>query len=86
MNINWKVRFRNRQFWAGVIPATVLLIQAVAALLGWTIDLSDVQGKLIVVVDAVFVLLTYLGIAVDPTTYGVRDSGQAMGYDEPRRG
>lgn len=86
MRINWKVRIRNRQFWIGVIPATVLLIQAVAALFGFTIDLGEIQGKLLVVVDAVFAFLVYLGIAVDPTTAGIGDSGQAMGYDLPRRG
>lgn len=84
--INWKVRVRNKQFWLGIIPATVLLIQAVASLFGFTVDLGELQGKLLVVVDAVFVVLVYLGISVDPTTYGIGDSGQAMGYDEPRRG
>lgn len=86
MRINWKVRIRNRQFWIGVIPATVLLIQAVAALFGFTIDLGEIQGKLLVVVDAAFAFLVYLGITVDPTTEGIGDSGQAMGYDLPRRG
>ncbi len=84
--INWRVRLRNKQFWLGIIPATILLIQAVAALFGFTIDLGGIQGKLIVVVDAAFAILVYLGISVDPTTCGIGDSGQAMGYDEPRRG
>ena len=84
--INWKVRVRNKQFWLGIIPATFLLIQAVAALFGYTIDLGEIQGKLVVVVDAVFTFLVYLGISVDPTTYGIGDSGQALGYDEPRKG
>ena len=84
--INWRVRIRNKQFWLGIIPATFLLIQAVAALFGYTIDLGEIHGKLVVVVDAVFAFLVYLGISVDPTTYGIADSGQAMGYDEPRKG
>ena len=84
--INWKVRVRNKQFWLGIIPATFLLIQAVAALFGYTIDLGEIQGKLVVVVDAAFAFLVYLGISVDPTTYGIGDSGQALGYDEPRKG
>ena len=84
--INWKVRVRNKSFWLGIIPATVLLIQAVAAIFGFTIDLGEIQGKLLVVVNAAFVFLVYLGITVDPTTAGVGDSWQAMGYDEPRRG
>ena len=86
MKINWKVRIKNKQFWLAIIPAILLLIQTVAALFGYTIDLGDTQGKLIAVVDAVFVVLAVLGIVVDPTTAGIGDSGQALGYDEPRRG
>ena len=84
--INWRVRIKNRQFWVGIIPATILLIQAVAALLGFAVDLGEFQGKLLVVVDALFAFLVYLGITVDPTTEGIGDSEQAMGYDEPNRG
>ena len=84
--INWRVRIKNRQFWVGIIPATILLIQAVATLLGFTVDLGEFQGKLLVVVDALFAFLVYLGITVDPTTEGIGDSEQAMGYDEPNRG
>ena len=83
MNVNWKVRIKNKQFWLAVIPALALVVQAVAALLGWTIDLTDAVGKIVAVVDAVFALLVILGIVVDPTTAGVSDSIRAMGYDEP---
>ena len=83
MNINWKVRIRNHQFWVSVIPALALLIQAVAAVFGWTLDFTSLIGKLIGVVDAVFALLVILGIVVDPTTAGVSDSRRAMGYEEP---
>ena len=85
MNINWKVRIKNKQFWLAVIPAIALVVQAVAAVFGWEIDFSTLVGKLLVVVDAVFALLVILGIVVDPTTEGVGDSVRAMGYDEPWR-
>ena len=85
MNINWKVRFVNRQFWVSVIPALALVIQAVAALFGWALDFTSLIGKLIAVVDAVFALLVILGVVVDPTTAGVSDSQRAMGYEEPWR-
>ena len=81
--INWKVRIRNKQFWLTVIPAVALVAQAVAALFGYTIDLTTMVGKLQVVVNAVFALLVILGVVVDPTTEGVRDSSRAMQYDEP---
>ena len=85
MNINWKVRIRNKQFWVSVIPALALVIQAVAAVFGWTLDFTRLIGRLIAVVDAVFALLVILGIVVDPTTAGVGDSIRAMGYEEPWR-
>ena len=83
MNINWKVRIRNHQFWVSVIPALALVIQAVAAVFGWSLDFTSLIGKLIGVVDAVFALLVILGIVVDPTTAGVSDSRRALGYEEP---
>ena len=85
MNINWKVRFANRQFWVSVIPALALVIQAFAAVFGWALDFTSLIGKLIAVVDAVFALLVILGIVVDPTTAGVGDSRRALGYEEPYR-
>ena len=81
--INWKIRLKNKQFWVSVIPALVLVIQAVAAVFGWTLDFTRLIGKLIAVIDTVFALLVILGIVVDPTTAGVGDSQRAMGYEEP---
>ena len=81
--INWKVRIRNKQFWISFIPALALVVQAVAALFGFTIDLSTIVGKVLAVVDAVFALLAILGVVVDPTTAGIGDSARAMGYEEP---
>jgi len=81
--INWNVRIRNKQFWRSLIPALALAVQAVAALFGFTIDLTTLIGKIIAVVDAVFAVLAILGIVVDPTTAGVGDSARAMRYEEP---
>ena len=82
-NINWKVRIRNKAFWIAVIPAIALVIQAAAAVFGYTVDLTTVVGKLQAVVNAVFALLVILGIVMDPTTAGIGDSERALGYDEP---
>lgn len=81
--MNWKVRIKNQAFWMSVVPAIALVIQAVAALFGWTLDLTELTGKVLAVVDAVFALLVILGIAVDPTTAGIGDSARAMTYEEP---
>lgn len=81
--INWKVRVQNKVFWITLIPALIVLIQAVANVFGITIDLSEISDKLIDVVIALFTVLAILGIVVDPTTKGAGDSDRALGYDEP---
>lgn len=83
MKLNLRVRVKNKTFWMTLIPAAALLVQGIAALFGYTIDLSTMVGKLQVVVDAVFALLAILGIVVDPTTDGIGDSERAMSYVEP---
>ena len=81
--INWKVRIKNKAFWMAIIPAVLLLVYAVAAVFGITLDLSDLGDKLLAVVEALFVVLAILGIVNDPTTAGVGDSERAMGYEKP---
>ena len=84
MNINWKVRIKNRAFWLAIIPATLLLAQAVLALFGVTWDYTVVSEQLVGIVNALFVVLAILGVVTDPTTEGMCDSEQAMGYDCPK--
>lgn len=81
--INWKVRLRNKAFWLAFIPAALLLVQTVAALFGFALNLGDIGDKLLAVVNAVFALLSILGVVVDPTTQGVGDSQRALGYVVP---
>ena len=82
--INWKVRIRNKVFWLTLIPAVLLLAQSVAAAAGVQLDLSDAQMKILAIVENLFALLAILGIVNDPTTSGIADSQQAMGYEVPR--
>ena len=83
MKINWGVRIRNKAFWVALIPALALLGQAIAAVFGFKIDLTELSGKLLAVVDALFAVLVILGIVTDPTTKGVGDSDRALTYDRP---
>ena len=85
MNINWTVRLKNKTFWLAMIPAVLLLVQVIAAVFGYTIDLGDLGNKLLEVVNALFAVLAILGIVNDPTTAGVTDSIQAMTYTEPKK-
>ena len=83
-NINWLVRIKNKQFWIALIPAVLLFIQVVASVFGFTLDVGDLGDKLLSVVNALFAVLTILGVITDPTTKGVADSAQAMTYDAPK--
>lgn len=85
MNINWKVRIKNKTFWVTLIPAVLLLIQVIAAVFGFTLDLGDLGNKLLDVVNALFSVFVILGIVTDPTTDGVGDSTQALTYTEPKK-
>lgn len=83
--INWTVRAKNKAFWVAFIPAVLLLVQVVAAVFGFTLDLGDLGNKLLAVVNALFAVLSILGIVTDPTTDGVSDSTQALEYTEPKK-
>lgn len=82
--INWTVRFRNKAFWVALIPAVLLLIQVVAAVFGYALDLGELGNRLLDVVNALFAVLAILGVVTDPTTKGVGDSAQALTYDKPK--
>lgn len=81
--INWKVRIKNKVFWMAIIPAVLLLAQTVLEFFGVHFDFTDIQQKLLNIVEAVFVVLTILGIVTDMTTSGVGDSNRALTYTKP---
>lgn len=84
-NINWTVRIKNKAFWIAVIPAVLLLIQVIAGVFGFTLNLDDLGSKLLDVVNAAFSVMVILGVVIDPTTEGIGDSEQAMTYTEPKK-
>ena len=84
-NINWLVRIKNKAFWVALIPAVLLLIQTVAAVAGIELDFGALSDRLLAVVNALFVVLTILGIVADPTTEGINDSKQALSYTKPKK-
>ncbi len=82
--INWKVRIRNKNFWLALIPAVLLLIQVIASVFNFSLDLGELGNKLLAVVNAVFAVLSIVGVVNDPTTAGFNDSKLAMTYEEPK--
>ena len=85
MNINWIVRLKNKSFWLSFIPAVLLLIQAVAAVFGFTLDFGPLGDQLLEVVNVIFIILSLLGVVTDPTTSGLGDSKQALTYTEHKK-
>lgn len=84
MNINWQVRFSNKNFWLSIIPAVLLLIQVCLVPFGYEWDFGVLNQQLAAIVNAVFGVLAILGVVTDPTTKGVSDSKQAMTYIAPK--
>ena len=85
MKINWTVRMKNKVFWVVLIPAILVLIKAVANVFGYAIELSALESNLLDVVEAIFMILSIVGIVADPTTSGISDSEQALTYDKPKQ-
>ena len=83
MNVNWKVRIKNKNFWLMIIPAILLLIQLVMELFHVKLDFGQLGNQLKEIVNAVFSVLVILGIVNDPTTSGFSDSERALGYEKP---
>lgn len=85
MNINWKVRIKNKNFWLALIPAILLLVQTVLVPFGYKWDFGVLGQQLTAIINAAFAVLSILGVVNDPTTEGVSDSAQAMSYDSPKK-
>lgn len=76
MKINWKLRLRNKTFWATLIPLIVLLLQQ--------LGLNFVPDNWEEIFSTVMAILLLVGVINDPTTAGISDSEQAMDYTEPK--
>lgn len=87
--INWKVRFKNWSWVAGFVSQIMIVIQMVLVGLN-TIGITDfqltdeIQAWVLTLCNAIFVLLSMLGLVQDPTTEGLEDSEQAKLYNEPK--
>nr|DAP39059.1 MAG TPA: holin [Caudoviricetes sp.] len=82
--INWKIRMQNKTFWLALVPAFLLLIQAVAQVFNISLDFTNLNKDLLGVVNALFTVLAIVGVVADPTTKGLSDSTQALTYSKPK--
>ncbi len=82
MNINWKVRLRSGPFWLGLISLVLTFIYTLLNMAGIVPQFEQKQVMDIVVM--LLQILAFIGVVSDPTTKGLSDSVQAMGYEEPK--
>lgn len=82
--INWKIRMQNKTFWLALVPAFLLLIQAVAQVFNVSLVFTNLNKDLLGVVNALFTVLAIVGVVADPTTKGLSDSTQALTYSKPK--
>ncbi|WP_223587807.1 phage holin [Neobacillus bataviensis] len=86
--INWKVRFRNKNWVIAFISQLMIVAQLVLAGLN-SLGITDfqlsntIQNSILTLVNAIFVILSMLGLVQDPTTKGFGDSERAMNYKDP---
>ena len=88
-NINWKVRFHNPVFIAQVAIAVLLPILTYMGMSWEDMTTWATLGNLFVEavknpVIVVSVIISVWNAINDPTTKGIGDSTQALGYNKPK--
>lgn len=76
MNINLKLRLQHKSFWVALVGLVVLLSQQLGVKI-FPDNIADITNTVL----AIGVLV---GVINDPTTAGLGDSNQALGYDKPK--
>lgn len=80
--MNWKLRIKNKTVLTGLIGALLLFIKQVTELFG--LDLSTQLEQISALAGTIITLLVGLGVIVDPTSKGIKDSGIVQTYTKPR--
>lgn len=57
----WLDKIKKRSFWVAIIPAILLMVQAAAALFGYSLNLGEVGDRLLDFINSVFAVLLILG-------------------------
>lgn len=81
MKLNWKIRFKNKVWLASFIGAIVSFVYVILGMFDIFPKLTE--STVMQVVNAVLMMLSMMGVIVDPTTEGLEDSNRAMSYEEP---
>lgn len=81
MQMNWKVRFKNKIWLSSFIAVIVSFIYTILGLFDVAPEIT--QNLVMNIVNGVLMMLSLTGVIVDPTTDGFGDSNRAMTYDVP---
>ena len=89
MKINWKVRLKNPYFYAALVLSVVAPVGVyfginIEDLTSWSIVGTIAKRAILNPYVVVTVILSVASFLIDPTTRGISDSYQAMGYKKPR--
>lgn len=80
--MNWKLRLKNKTVLTGLVGALLLFIKQVTELFG--LDLTSQLEQASGLIGTILTILAGLGVIVDPTSKGVKDSGIVHSYSKPR--
>ncbi|QGG50524.1 phage holin [Lysinibacillus pakistanensis] len=83
MKINWKIRLQHKPFLLALFSLILLLAQQVAAIFGYDL-MSAMSEQLTSILNTVLSILVLMGVVIDPTTRGTKDSERALMYRRPR--
>ena len=87
MKINWKVRVKNPYFWFGLVAIILTAVGAEPEIFtSWEILVTQIKDLLGNPFALGFVVAAIVGYINDPTTSGITDSQQALGYSKPKKG
>lgn len=81
LKINWKLRLKNKTSLVSLIACIVTFIYQILAI--FEIVPSVTEEVIMQFISLLINILVTLGVVVDPTTSGIKDSVRAMGYKEP---
>ena len=82
MKINWKLRLQNKVTLTAIILGIVAVVFQILGI--FDVVPAVTENEIVQVVTMVIEVLALCGIVVDPTTKGISDSEQAMGYIAPK--
>jgi phi LC3 family holin len=79
--MNWKVRFKNKTWLTAFVALIISFVYQIIAM--FDIVPAITQDSVIQAANIVLMLLSAMGVLIDPTTTGITDSRRAMSYIKP---